>query len=107
MATTEMVCGRCMTIGPAKAIKPKNTGDQGLGCLAIVIGAVGFFFPPLWILAGVLLVLALVRMVGAQAKSMRVEAYECQRCKAREMVPLDTPAGAELVARGRQLPPPT
>lgn len=103
---TEMICGSCMTRGVPKEIKPKNTGDQGLGCLAILLGVAGIFFWPLLLLAGVLFVLALVRMVSAQAKAMRVEAYECRKCKAREMVPLDTPRGAELVARATgQLPP--
>lgn len=103
MATTEMICGNCLVRGVPREIKPKNVGDQGLGCLAILLAVVGLFFWPLLLLAGVLFVLALVRMVSAQAKAMKVEAYECRKCKSREMVPLDTPRGAELAARA--LPP--
>lgn len=105
-ASGSMICTNCYTQSDPRVIRPKNVGDQGLGCLAVVLGVVGIFIWPLLIVAGMLLLVALARMVTSQARSMTVvEGYQCRSCSATgSMVPIDSPRGRELAERNPSPP---
>lgn len=94
-----MICRRCLTAGEPRGIRHANRGDGGLFVAALLVGALGLLIWPLLLLAGLLAVLAVARMIAAQAKALTVERYVCGRCGEEELVPVDTPAGRQLAAR--------
>ncbi len=73
-----LICLRCS--GEVVAVRHENHGDRGLMLIAVLVGTVGLLFWPLLLVAGILALLAVVRMVVSQAKALRVSHYECPHC---------------------------
>jgi len=91
-----MICGNCMTQGtPGR--RSKVAGDGGAGALTVILGLLGFAFPPLWLGAVFFFVCGVILAVVNRATASVT--YRCRSCKAEAMVPLDSPRGAELLAR--------